>query len=54
MTTLAFSQFGAGFEQPWQRYMLIPLSFAAAQSVLHSAWCVAGQPSAPLLATVWR
>ena len=42
MTTLAFSQFGAGFEQPWQRYMLIPLSFAAAQSVLHSAWCVAG------------
>jgi len=42
MTTLAFSQFGAGFEEPWQRYMLIPLSFAVAQGVLHSAWCVAG------------
>ena len=42
MTTLAFSQFGAGFEQPWQRYILIPLSFAVAQSILHSGWCVAG------------
>ena len=42
MTTLAFSQFGAGFDEPWQRYILIPLSFAVAQSILHSAWCVAG------------
>jgi hypothetical protein len=39
---LAFSQFGAGYEEPWQRYVVIPLSFAAAQLVLHSAWCVAG------------
>ena len=42
MTTLAFSQFGAGLEEPWQRYVLIPLSFAVAQGVLHSAWCLAG------------
>lgn len=42
MSTLAFSQFGAGYEESWQRYLVIPLSFAVAQLVLHSAWCVAG------------
>ena len=42
MTTLAFSQFGAGLDEPWQRYVVIPLSFAVAQGVLHSAWCLAG------------
>ena len=42
MSTLAFSQFGAGYEEPWQRYVVMPLSFAVAQFVLHSAKCVAG------------
>lgn len=42
MTTLAFSQFGAGLDEPWQRYVVIPLSFAVAQGLLHSAWCVSG------------
>ena len=42
MYTLAFSQFGTGYEEPWQRHVVIPLSFAVAQLVLHSAWCLAG------------
>ncbi|MBV28057.1 MAG: hypothetical protein CMQ13_08320 [Gammaproteobacteria bacterium] len=42
MTTLAFSQFGTGFNDVFQSYALIPLSFAVAQLLLHSAWCVAG------------
>lgn len=42
MTTLAFSQFGSGYDEAWQRYLVIPLSFALAQLLLHSAWCYAG------------
>ena len=34
MSTLAFSQFGAGYEEPWQRYVVIPLSFAVAQRLV--------------------
>lgn len=42
MTTLAFSQFGTDLDDVFQRYALIPLSFAMAQLVFHSAWCAAG------------
>lgn len=42
MTTLAFSQFGTGFDNAFLSYALIPLSFAVAQLLLHSAWCLAG------------
>lgn len=42
MSLLAFSQFGADFQQDWQIYALIPLSFIAAQLVFHSLWCLAG------------
>ena len=41
MSALAFSKFGADYEEPWQRYLVIPLSSTYAQLALHSAWCVA-------------
>ena len=42
MSLLAFSQFGAGFQQDWEKYALIPLSFLGAQLIFHSLWCLTG------------
>ena len=42
MVVLAFSEFMPANPTVAERYLLIPLSFALAQLVFHSAWCLAG------------
>lgn len=42
MGILAVSQFGKDFDNFYQVFLLIPLSFTAGQLVFHSVWCWAG------------
>ena len=42
MTSLAYSQFAVNFEGVFVQYALVPLSFAVAQIIFHSLWCLAG------------
>ena len=42
MVVLAFSEFLPPTPSMFEQYLLIPLSFAVAQLVFHSLWCLAG------------
>jgi threonine/homoserine/homoserine lactone efflux protein len=42
MVLLAFSEFLPPTPSMFEQYLLIPLSFAVAQLVFHSLWCLAG------------
>ncbi|NCF33852.1 MAG: LysE family transporter [Proteobacteria bacterium] len=42
MGVLAFSEFLPPTPSMFEQYLLIPLSFAVAQLVFHSLWCLAG------------
>lgn len=42
MVVLAFSEFLPPTPSVFEQYLLIPLSFAVAQLVFHSLWCLAG------------
>ena len=42
MVLLAFSEFLPPTPSVFEQYLLIPLSFAVAQLVFHSLWCLAG------------
>ena len=42
MGTLAATQFAIHYQHGLEKYILVPMSFAIAQLVFHSLWCLAG------------
>lgn len=42
MGTLAATQFATHYQSGVEKYILVPMSFAIAQLVFHSLWCLAG------------